>query len=238
MLKLDMAALAKNEWVPDYESWHYSLAFAKVSLADSKSAEEVRKCISNMGYVVKEITELLSERRPSMVLSGLLKGATADCSKEDLSVIMKSAAAKNSIAGRIEVTECLKTKNGNAILRIRVDDIALERIRELNMELRLATAGKVRFSEANKTLIKSDAAREAATQRIKYLEEEIRKETDKITTLNMEVVDRRLGEMAVDELELLQSDAEERVEELSVSPKPPIPTGVISEEEATKTTDI
>ena len=155
MLKLDMAALAKNEWVPDYESWHYSLAFAKVSLADSKSAEEVRKCISNMGYVVKEITELLSERRPSMVLSGLLKGATADCSKEDLSVIMKSAAAKNSIAGRIEVTECLKTKNGNAILRIRVDDIALKRIRELNMELRLATAGKVRFSEANKVQVVS-----------------------------------------------------------------------------------
>ena len=56
MLKLDMAALAKNEWVPDYESWHYSLTFAKVSLADSKSAEEVCKCISNMGYVVKEIT--------------------------------------------------------------------------------------------------------------------------------------------------------------------------------------
>ena len=61
---------------------------------------------------------------------------------------------------------------------------------------------------------------------------------DKITTLNMEVVDRRLGEMAVDELELLQSDAEERVEEVSVSPKPLIPTGVMSEEEATKTTEI
>ena len=81
-----------------------------------------------------------------MIISGLLGGVTAACSVEEIAVLMKHFTERNGVMGCVEPTETLPTPKGS-ILRVRVDDIALARLRDLNMEMRIRTAGRVRFTE-------------------------------------------------------------------------------------------
>jgi hypothetical protein len=105
---------------------------------------------------------------------------------------MNSTASKNGIAGRIEVLETFRTKSGNAILRIRVDDVALTRLKELDFEVRVATAGKIRFCETKPACASTDnrappdKAAEIA-ERIQSLEEEIAVEKEKLDVMNKRV---------------------------------------------------
>lgn len=190
--KFYMDKLAKNEWRPDIEEWSYTSSFATVSFPDENSVRAVGERIANLGYICKDIQTLREERRPCQVLSGLVQGVTAECTVDEFAVILKDATSRSGIVGRAEVVESFQTRNGNAILRIRVDDIAMGQLEGLDFELRIATAGKVKFHPVKKPTSNTDnrASKTPETpeateiaNRIRALEEEITKQKERYVTV-------------------------------------------------------
>jgi hypothetical protein len=141
-------SLKKNDWVPEVDRWNYSTTYATMEFADDQSRNAVSQSVTDAGYKVMDLCELREKRQPSKVLSGLIHGVTAKISEEDLAVIIKSQAQKLKIVGRFEVMDSFVTKNENKILRIRVDQQAMEGFDQVGRVLRIAMAGRVLFTDA------------------------------------------------------------------------------------------
>jgi hypothetical protein len=179
-------SLKKNEWVPEVDRWNYSSTYATMEFADDQSKAAVSQSVIEAGYKVVEMAVLREKRQPSKVLSGLIGGQTAKLSEEDLAVIVKSQVQKLGIVGRFEVMDSILTKNDNKILRIRVDEQAMEGFDRRGRVLRIAMAGRVLFADGREGMTLENKSRreiDATQEPLDVLESKILGEKARMATL-------------------------------------------------------
>ena len=195
MNKEFMEILRADGWVPSVDEWIYSSTTAVVSISDARSCEAITDGIKKLGFEVKDLEELREERRPTKILSGLITGPTAKFDETVLAELLKHQIKEHKIAGRIEAADKIPTKAGNAILRLRVDDIAMQRLQELEFTLRFAMAGRVLFQEVkqdkttkvNKEPISDlQARRDEIQKRLDELEKEKAAELESLAAVEAE----------------------------------------------------
>ena len=96
-------------------------------------------------FSTKLVEDVLDDRRPSRTLTGLLRGPTAQLTDDDLREIIKHQKEDENIEGLMEFVDVSRTKNENAIIRLRADEQAMQRLVEIGLELHIAMAGRVLF---------------------------------------------------------------------------------------------
>jgi hypothetical protein len=165
-------ALEKNEFVPSVERWSYSSTVAVASFVCEKTRIGFELLLKGMGFRTRNLKDLLAERRPTKVLSGLVTGPTASLPEDKFPVMLKQQVGVHGINGRIEILATHVTKSNNRIVRIRADDVALERLGQLNNCLTFAMSGKVKFSEVQGSSTKMRVNPEKLLQQHKDLVEE------------------------------------------------------------------
>jgi hypothetical protein len=145
LTRLYVADINNDMWVPSVDQWKYTLTYATVAFTCERSRAKITAAIEAKGFRVETIETLRETRRPVTILSGLVNGPTAALSEETFATILKREALTKGIAGRLEVINVITTTSHNAILRIRADDVAMERLKELSFTLNIALAGRVLF---------------------------------------------------------------------------------------------
>jgi hypothetical protein len=185
--KMFVLSAKQNEYIPDVERWTYSTTYATVAVSDDKSWKTLRSLVFKMGFLLIPQEELIESRAPTRIYSGLIKGPTAKLSEDDLGELVKRQALTNGIKGRFEVINTVAiTSSGNKILRLRVDDRAREGFERVKCELRLAMAGRIRFTDVksvNTLENKRSKGKASAEQRLGELELEIAKQRAVIAEL-------------------------------------------------------
>lgn len=168
-------AIDDGVWAPEYEAWGYTSSYAKVSLRDQRSLEHVKMRIEELG--LKTIDFVTARNKPVFILSGFARGAAACCDKARWVKFVGRAAELLAIQGRCDVLSVKITKNSNCIIRLQVDGGALSALQANRMELRLGTAGRVKFTQIKPRPGGAGLA-ELCQKRIDLLEAELTKEKE------------------------------------------------------------
>jgi hypothetical protein len=150
-------SLEKGERVPSVNSWNYTPRVAVVAFTCAESRDAVATSVTDMGFALRELGELMEERRPTMILSGLITGPTAGLGDEKFPILLKQQKQLHKIDGRLEVQDTFLTKGDNRIIRLLVDDVAMEGMKQLGYELFFAMSGAVLFQEQQKSSTRKSA---------------------------------------------------------------------------------
>ena len=215
--KLFLEQLEKGETdLISVETWSYSSTLATVNVTDDKSRSALESVAEKLKLRVVDMAQLKAERRPVKILSGLLTGPAAKHPNEVLGKLLKFEADRMKITGRLQIASSVKVpRSGNLLLRILVDDVAEERLKEISYELRFGAAGKTRFEDLKSKHSVNSKTRQEKLDRVV---QEIEAGKKKISSLC------RQRKQIEDEMDL--EEALPNVEKTKPTPKP---TTVIAE---------
>ena len=193
-----IGSLQKGEDPPSIEKWTYSTTMATISFQDKEFYEKLSEVVNDNGFCLEEYSEFLNKRRPTTILSGLIKEPTAKQPREILELLITHQTKVKQIPGLVEFYSEHVTAAGNKILRIRVDDEAFERFKQVNCELQLAAAGKVLFQEAKSASSKTQTPKsEQITKRLSELQAKIEEDKAQIAKLEQERDEAAMAESAI-----------------------------------------
>ena len=181
---------------------------AIISFEREVHAKKVCDFIEKLGYRCVERALFEAMKRPTKFISGLLTGAIASRSKEELERVVKLETKRLAIPGLVDVMSTHDiTTSGNKILKLRVDNEAYEALEKVQFDLHLASSGKVRFNDPTKTKkVDNNAKLQDLQQRIaedkkKILEMEAKEadlkeklETDSVASLGLSKMQVEAGE--------------------------------------------
>ena len=158
--------------------------FATCHVADDKSAGMIKELAESIGCVMVPKAELDAERKPVTILTGLLTGPASQRERPELERFLKHEKKRVTIPGRLEFYSLISVKrSGNKLLKIVVDDDTMERMRELDFQLRVGASGLVKFldeREAKKT------NKQTRANRIHELEKEMTGLKEKLIAIHKE----------------------------------------------------
>ena len=153
------------------EQWSYTSHFATCHVADSSSAGMIKELAESIGFVVVPKAELEAERKPVTILTGLLTGPASKRERPEIERFLKFEATRVKIPGRIEFYSLISVeRSGNKLLKIVVDDDAMERMRELDFQLRVGASGNVKFQDEREA---KKSNKQTRANRIHDMEKEI-----------------------------------------------------------------
>ncbi|MEO0804505.1 MAG: hypothetical protein AAFY57_19890, partial [Cyanobacteria bacterium J06642_2] len=147
VFKLWSDQLEKGEDTVAVDKWTYSTKMAIIFVADSRSVKQVAKEADKLGITLKSRADVEAERRPTVILSGLITGQAAKCERPEIERFLKAEVKRVSIPGRLHYFQAYNTKGDNQLLKIIVDDEAEERLKELDYQLRMGASGLVKFQD-------------------------------------------------------------------------------------------
>ncbi len=183
------------------DQWSYNRELATVHVADSTTAETLKRLATAEGCRLLTRAQLAEVRKPTTILSGLLTGPAASGRKETLDLYVKAEKHRRGIPGRMEVCQTFETKAGNLVLKLLVDEEALTRVRELDMNLRIGGTGLVHFTDLTEDKkLNNAAARQAA---LEAKRKELREKEDALRKAALE-----LREAEREAEEALETDSE------------------------------
>ena len=158
------------------DKWEYTTSFASIFTADADSTMKVVNHCTKMGVKIMTMEALQRSRRPTTILSGLLRGQAATQKRDFYERMLRYEAGTKGIEGRLEVFgDGIVTSGGNLILKIKADDIAMDRLRQIDCTIHMGPYGRVKFEPIKSKDLNKDnsAAKEALREKLKRLEEEI-----------------------------------------------------------------
>ena len=130
----------------EVEQWSYTNQLATFSVPNDTSAGQVEAVVREHGFLAVPKAAIMNERRPSKILTGLVTGPAASRDRTTLERLLRFEAARLKISGRMEYHSAhLVQKSGNLLLKIVVDDVAMQGMEENSFELRIGASGKVKF---------------------------------------------------------------------------------------------
>ncbi len=183
------------------DQWSYNRELATVHVADLTTAETLKRLATAEGCRLLTRAQLAEVRKPTTILSGLLTGPAASGRKETLDLYVKAEKHRRGIPGRMEVCQTFETKAGNLVLKLLVDEEALTRVRELDMNLRIGGTGLVHFTDLTEDKkLNNAAARQAA---LEAKRKELREKEDALRKAALE-----LREAEREAEEALETDSE------------------------------
>lgn len=152
------------------EKWSYSPTLATVFVSDEASGQVVKGFCEAAGLVLILKAELMEERKPTTVLTGLVTGSAAKRSREQLELFIKYEKENLGIGGRLEYYSTIETKGGNILLRILVDDEAKKDLSRHDFQFKIGASGLVKFEDEKRNK-KVDASTRA--EKLALLEKNI-----------------------------------------------------------------
>ena len=153
------------------EQWSYTSQYATYSVPDTESAGQVEAVVRDHGFLARAKEDVMNERKPTTILTGLVTGSAAKRDRKMLERMLKFEAQRVEIHGRIEFYSATPiVKSGNLLLRILVDEDAKWELSKVNDELHIGASGKVKFQD-ERALRKS--APEYRRRRLQELEQSI-----------------------------------------------------------------
>ncbi len=139
--------LEKDQDLVAIDKWSYTYKMATVHVADSASAAMVATEAKKLKLVLKSRAQVEAERRPTVILTGLITGPAAKRERQEIERFLKAEVNRMAIPGRLQFYQGVPTKAGNLLLRIIVDDFAEERLKQLDYQLRVGASGLVKFED-------------------------------------------------------------------------------------------
>ena len=155
---LVIGRMEKGEQVPTVDRWHFTPVMTAADFTDLQSEKAICEFILQLGYQIMTEAEFAESRRSTVVVSGLVRAPTAELSDVKLRELIQAQVEKEGIHGLFEVLEIARTLNKNAILRIKVDEVAMGRFSEMNCSIHIGMAGRVLFSKGRKHLVQRERA--------------------------------------------------------------------------------
>ncbi|MEO0804544.1 MAG: hypothetical protein AAFY57_20100, partial [Cyanobacteria bacterium J06642_2] len=145
--KLWDAQFEKDEDTVAVDKWNYTTKLASIFIADERSVEMVAKEAEKLDITLKSREAVEAERKPTVILSGLITGQAAKRERQEIERFLKAEVKRMAIPGRLHFFQSHTTKGGNLLLKIIVDDEAEERLKELDYQLRMGASGLVKFED-------------------------------------------------------------------------------------------
>jgi hypothetical protein len=136
--------IAAGGWVPDFEETRQDARGTSVSVPDQRTHELVREVLGRLGFRAQTPEEREELERPKLVLTGFVRGNTGHLSKEVLQLFVDRKAWEMGVQGRVEVLSSIKTEKGG-ILRVKVTDRDLEKLKAMDLVIPIGAAGRVQF---------------------------------------------------------------------------------------------
>ena len=138
----------ENDGTPfQVDGSEYNTQLATITPVDEASTRRIAEHVNCMGYDFKEKSEVMEARRPSKMMSGLAKGISANLNLEVLNKYVQHFKTSKGITGSMEIVSSMTTKTNNAILKLKVDDLAAAGFLTEGNTLRLGMAGLVLFCD-------------------------------------------------------------------------------------------
>ncbi len=189
-----MLRIRENKWVPELDTWTYSTAYATVTTACEESRKFAIEFAVHLGFKALMLDELRAKRRPTKIFTGLVRGPVANLKSEEFARLIAHETRRSGYQGRVEFMSSLPTKSGNAIIRLRFDDIAQGRLAELNSTMRIGIC-KVMFHETGDAKLKKkndvskEIQRKKLEERLQWLNEEIDEAKSRMTEMSKDNFD-------------------------------------------------
>lgn len=187
--KLQSAFLAENvrrlnagENMIYVDKFSYDTNLAEIHFTRGESIPTVADLVKtfNLKLVGKE--DLLQRRRPTKLMSGLITAPAASLPDETLTKAFKQEVLASKVDGRLEfVSTVTVARSGNKILRILVDDIAVQSLGARGNTLNLMGMGEVLFSDVkgqNTTLNKTAANLQSKARDLEERRKRLAEETE------------------------------------------------------------
>lgn len=136
--------------LPVVESWTYTNTMCAIYVQDTRSVDLVAPMIGDQGFLLVDRKEFVEKRRPTKFFTALVKGVGAQHSIGQLKQLVQAQQIVKRISGLIEVLSVnpvQKSGGKNAILRLKVDDIAEKDLMAVDNTLQLGMSGKVLLVE-------------------------------------------------------------------------------------------
>ena len=164
----------KGEDTVAVDKWTYTTKMATIFVADSRSVKQVVNEADKLGIALRSRAEVEAERRPTVILTGLITGQAAKCERPEIERFLKAEVKRVSIPGRLHYFQAYNTKGDNQLLKIIVDDEAEERLKELDYQLRMGASGLVKFQDERASKKVDQRSRKI---RLEQLQTEIERES-------------------------------------------------------------
>ena len=170
--------LKNGETLVAVENWSYSTRLATVHLADHGSAAVVNAEAMKLELVLKSRRQYEEERKPYIILTGLVTGAAAAREREILECMIQAEKDRVKIPGKLQYHSAHKVaSSGNLLLKILVDEDAEPRFKELSYQLRIGASGYVKFEDDR---AKRKVDKRTRANQIQTLEAELEAEKKKL----------------------------------------------------------
>ena len=190
----------------EVDQWLYTSQLATFSVPNKNSLDEVGRIIHDQEFLVFPKHEILENRRPTTILTGLVTGPAASRDRTTLERLLKFEAERVGISGRMEYYSSHPIeKSGNLLLKILLDDRAMACLGERKFELRIGASGRVKFSDerADKKTSKAEKQKAEREELMRTFEEQkkaMKESLEKIRALQPD--EESVGSMGVSNLSM------------------------------------
>ena len=209
-----LRTLVEDEWLVqleqgkepfEVEQWLYTNQLATFAVPNDRSVADVSRIVNEQGFTVVPKAEVLEKRRPTKILTGLVTGSAANRDRATLERLLKFEVERVGVRGRLEFYSAHPIqKSGNLLLKIILDDRAMDCLKERDFELRIGASGRVRFSDerADKKTSRADklkAQKEELVKEYEATKDAMRTMYQKIRALEAEETES-IGSLGVSDL--------------------------------------
>ena len=163
--------LEKGEkFIPETDRWTLKPSGLHIDTADQLSEEWLVEKFESYGF--KVLTRKQFEEQRHVRLTGFIRGATAEATRAQLSLMVARGTQTKGIKGAVKIIDIIPTEKGG-ILKISADEEAREDLANADDTFRIGASGLVKFTEVGRKV--ETKKKEIATDTARAKVEELKK---------------------------------------------------------------
>ena len=156
--------------IPETDRWTLKPSGLHIDTADQLSEEWLVEKFESYGF--KVLTRKQFEEQRHVRLTGFIRGATAEATRAQLSLMVARGTQTKGIKGVVKIIDIIPTEKGG-ILKISADEEAREDLANADDTFRIGASGLVKFTEVGRKV--ETKKREIATDTARAKVEELKK---------------------------------------------------------------